>query len=111
MLTREDINKINAKWRMQSPAYNAIMSKNRPEKKHRVFIISDNIYFEFWKAHEWEFTVRPAASDIFRKYMNLVRQMLIYADQINLDATKLPRYIAKVRKAVEALESELKGAA
>ena len=111
MLTREDINKINAECRMQSPAYNAIMSKNRPEKKHRVFIISDSIYFEFWKTHEWKFTVRPAASDIFRKYMNLVHQMIRYADQINLDATKLPRFIAKVRKAVEALESELKGAA
>lgn len=108
MLTKEDIINRNAELRMQNPQYDALMSMNRPEKTHQIFIFNDDFYFEFWKRHEWEFTIAASPETFaFCEYNRLAFQLARYADLINLNSKNLLEFVSRVKCEVERLASGL----
>ena len=75
----------------QDPRYAAMM-RRRPAKKYRAVEIGHGIYFEFWGAHEWEFTVLPLYFDKKTCY-HLAYQLHTTARCIGLSADNLHRIV------------------
>lgn len=88
----------------QDPQYAAMMRK-RPAKKHRTFEIGHGIYFEFWGAHEWEFTVLPLYFDKKTCY-HLAHQLQTTACCIGPSADNLHRIVKMARKTIANYLSE-----
>ena len=104
MLTKEEIIRNNAEYRKLNPHYDALMSKNLPEKAHQIFIFNDDFYFEFWKKNEWEFTIlAPVETLAYCEYRRLSTQMSAYARLINLSTKNLLEFVSRVRQAAETL--------
>lgn len=91
------LNEYNRKA-AQDPQYAAMMRK-RPAKKHRTFEIGHGIYFEFWGAHEWEFSVLPLYFDKKTCY-HLAHELFTNACCIGPSADNLHRIVKMARKTV-----------
>ena len=89
---------------VQDPQY-AGMMRNRPAKKHRAFEIGYGIYFEFWGAHEWEFSALPLYFDK-KTCCHLVDQLYTNASCIGPSADNLHRIVKMARKTVANYLSE-----
>ena len=104
MLTKEDIINSNNELRRMNHAYDALMSKNRPEELHQIFIFNDDFYFEFWKKNEWEFTITaPPETLTFCEYNRLAFQLVRYAKLINLNSKNLREFISNIKGDIERL--------
>lgn len=83
----------------------AVMMRNRPAKKHRVFEIGNGVFFEFWGAHEWEFTVLPLNMDR-RDCYRLANQLFTNARCIGPSADNLHRIVKMAKKTIANYLSE-----
>ena len=88
----------------QDPQYAATM-RNRPARKHRVFEIGNGVFFEFWGAHEWEFTILPDAFERRDAY-RLVHQLHTNACCIGPSADNLHRIVKMAKKTIANYLSE-----
>ena len=88
----------------QDSQYAAMMRK-RPARKHRVFEIGNGVFFEFWGAHEWEFTVLPLNMDR-RDCYRLANQLFTNARCIGPSADNLHRIVKMAKKTIANFLSE-----
>ena len=99
MITKQAILEITAEMRKNDPEYDLLCCQRRPEQNHRIFVINDNIYFEYWNVHEFEFTIYGEADGKERDdYYDLAWSMTLYASKIRLLPKQLPSFIATCKQ-------------
>ena len=77
-----------------SPWYTDVTAYRNKLRCHR-YEIDENLYFEYWGPHEWEFTVCAPLDDPKRElYIKLAMGMAAYIHSICLTFSRLPSVIA-----------------
>ena len=99
MITKKEILEVTAELRKNNPEYDLMCRLRRPEQNHRIFIIDDKIFFEYWNTHEYEFTVYSGIEGKEREdYYSMAWNMVFYANQIHLAPKQLRSFIATCKQ-------------
>ena len=76
-----------------------IIAANRDGLTSRVFKVNDEVSFEYWNKHEWEFCINTSGTDeeTGRKIVNVIKDMSRYMSTINVSYSRVPQLMALCR--------------
>ena len=107
MITKKEIRECTAEWCEDYPEYAAICS-NRPEWKHRYFVLNDHLYFEYWDVHEFEFTIYGDLSDKdYMLYQVVAIELNFHANIFGLNESKLSEFVKYCKVRIASLSKKI----
>ena len=104
MITAKEAREIAMEMAQDQDWYTPIHS-NRNGLKCHYYQVNDHVCFEYWKKHEWEFTIEIPIDDVRSKaYYAVIFAMTAYMNTIDVTMTKLPALSAKCRAQLTSID-------
>ncbi len=83
----------------------APINAGRALMKRQYFQVNDNVCFEYWGKHEWEFTLDIKMDDERKEaYYAAIYAMSAYMHTINVSMTRIPALLAKCRAQLTTID-------
>ncbi len=105
MITAKEARKI-AMEAQRRQAWYASINANRVGMMCHYYQVNDNVCFEYWNKHEWEFTLGMEADDGRREsYYAVICTMSAYMNTIDVTLTKIPALLAKCKAKFTSIDN------
>lgn len=104
MITTKEAIEISKDFCEENPWYIDIFESRQNLNCHR-FQIDDNLYFEYWGAHDWEFTILEENIPNCAAYYALAYQMTYSTVNKGIKYSELPSFIARCKAKVTAIRN------
>ena len=89
----------------QEQDWYAPINIDRMGMKRHYYQVNDNVCFEYWDKHEWEFTLGIPMDDERRQpYLAVIYAMSAYMKTIDVTLTKVPALLAKCKAQLTSID-------
>ena len=89
----------------QDQTWYAPINDSRMGLKCKYFQVNDNVCFEYWDKHEWEFTIGiPLCEEKGKAYYDAICAMGAYMHTINVSLSRLPALLAQCRAKLTSID-------
>ena len=93
-------------------AWYARINANRVGIKCHYYQVNDNVCFEYWNKHEWEFSLIGIMDDeMARRYTSVITAMAAYMHTINVSFSRIPALLSMCKARLQNVDSQLQGKA
>ena len=104
MITAKEARKIAMEARQRQEWY-ARINANRVGMKCHYYQVNDNVCFEYWNKHEWEFTLCGAMEqEKAEAYISVLVSMSHYMKTINVTLSKIPVLLAQCKAQLTSID-------
>ena len=104
MITAKEAREI-ANEMAQKQDWYAPINAGRMGMKRKYYQVNDNVCFEYWDKHEWEFTIGiPMYEEKGKAYYEAICAMGAYMHTINVSLSKLPTLLAQCRAKLTSID-------
>lgn len=104
MITAKEANEMAMKMAQDQAWYAPIMD-SRMGLKRKYYQVNDNVCFEYWDKHEWEFTIGiPLCEEKGKAYYDAIYAMSAYMHTINVSFSRLPALLAQCKAKLASID-------